>query len=117
MQIEQGLADELAELIETRLLGVPLDEQDLELEDDDWHTIIAALRQHEQMREALAESESDGWERGMIEAANICGSLAETTYDDADSFEAATGCEAVIRSNLNTHRRARAALNQDKPHD
>lgn len=30
-------------------------------------------------------------------AANICGSLAETTYDDADGFAAATGCEAEIR--------------------
>jgi hypothetical protein len=33
---------------------------------------------------------------GMIEAARICGSLAETTYDDADGFVAATGCEAAI---------------------
>jgi hypothetical protein len=34
--------------------------------------------------------------QGMIEAARICGSLAETTYDDADGFVAATGCEAAI---------------------
>ena len=33
---------------------------------------------------------------GMEAAAQICGSLAETTYDDADGFEAATGCEAAI---------------------
>lgn len=33
---------------------------------------------------------------GMEAAAQICGSLAETTYDDSDSFEAATGCEASI---------------------
>jgi hypothetical protein len=33
---------------------------------------------------------------GMEAAAQICGSLAETTYDDADAFEAATGCEASI---------------------
>jgi hypothetical protein len=33
---------------------------------------------------------------GMIEAARICGSLAETTYDDAEGFVAATGCEAAI---------------------
>jgi hypothetical protein len=33
---------------------------------------------------------------GMEAAAQICGSLAETTYDDSDSFEAATGCEAAI---------------------
>lgn len=33
---------------------------------------------------------------GMEAAAQICGSLAETTYDDSDGFEAATGCEAAI---------------------
>lgn len=33
---------------------------------------------------------------GMEAAAQICGSLAETTYDDADEFRAATGCEAAI---------------------
>lgn len=33
---------------------------------------------------------------GMEAAAQICGSLAETTYDDTDAFEAATGCEAAI---------------------
>lgn len=33
---------------------------------------------------------------GMEAAAQICGSLAETTYDDSDGFEAATGCEASI---------------------
>lgn len=35
---------------------------------------------------------------GMKAAAEICGSLAETTYDDTDAFEAATGCEAAIMS-------------------
>jgi hypothetical protein len=34
---------ELAKLIETRLLGVAPDDQDLALEDDDWRRIIAAL--------------------------------------------------------------------------
>lgn len=57
----------------------------------------------------VAEAEADGWEKGMREAANICGSLAETTYDDADAFEAATGCEAAIVSNLRAHQRSRAA--------
>lgn len=33
---------------------------------------------------------------GMKAAAEICGSLAETTYDDTDAFEAATGCEVAI---------------------
>ena len=34
--------------------------------------------------------------QGMEMAAMLCGSLAETTYDDADGFAAATGCEAAI---------------------
>lgn len=34
--------------------------------------------------------------KALREAANICGTLAETTYDSADGFEAATGCEAAI---------------------
>lgn len=55
----------------------------------------------------MSEKESDGWERGMRDAANICGSLAETTYDDADAFEAATGCEAAIQSDLRMHKAAR----------
>lgn len=52
-------------------------------------------------------AEANGWERGMRDAANICGSLAETTYDDADAFEAATGCEAAIISDLRAHQRSR----------
>jgi len=35
---------------------------------------------------------------GMEAAAQICGTLAETTYDDSDGFAAATGCEAAIMS-------------------
>ena len=38
------------------------------------------------------------------EAADICGTLAETTYDDADGFEAALGCEAAIRRRAKPHR-------------
>lgn len=56
----------------------------------------------------VAEAEADGWERGMRDAANICGSLAETTYDDADGFQAATGCEAAIWQDLRLHRANRA---------
>jgi len=55
----------------------------------------------------VTERESDGWERGMRDAANICGTLSETTYDDADSFEAATGCEAAIRADMVIHKKAR----------
>jgi len=42
------------------------------------------------------ESPRTAHAQGMIEAARICGSLAETTYDDAEGFVAATGCEAAI---------------------
>ena len=37
------------------------------------------------------------------EAADICGTLAETTYDDADGFEAVLGCEAAIRRRAKSH--------------
>lgn len=47
--------------------------------------------------------EALGWERGMRDAANICAALAETTFDDADAFEAATGCEAAIINDLRMH--------------
>ncbi len=45
---------------------------------------------------------------GMEAAAEICGSLAETTYDDADGFEAATGCEATIMRVVKEQRREQA---------
>lgn len=64
----------------------------------------------EKLEAALRDAESDGWERGMRDAATICATLAETTYDDADSFEAATGCEAAIESDICIHQRARTAL-------
>ena len=37
-------AKDLADLIETRLLGIEPDEQDVVLEDSDWRVIVAALR-------------------------------------------------------------------------
>ncbi len=45
---------------------------------------------------------------GMQAAAEICGSLAELEYDDADGFEAATGCEAAIMRCVKEQRRAQA---------
>ena len=44
----------------------------------------------------LTKAYTDGYKAGMMRAAIICGTLAETTYDDADGFMAATGCEASI---------------------
>jgi hypothetical protein len=46
--------------------------------------------------QAFAAHRRTAHAQGMIEAARICGSLAETTYDDAEGFVAATGCEAAI---------------------
>ena len=40
----------------------------------------------------------------LEEAANICGTLAETTYDEADGFMAVLGCEAAIRALAQSHR-------------
>lgn len=73
---------------------------------------ITALRQRVAQHEAdkaaaVAEAKKLGWARGMRNAANICGSLAETTFDDADGFKAATGCEAAIIR----------AIGKDRPHD
>ena len=101
MQTEQtqGLAEELAELIETRLLGVPLDEQDLELENDDWHTILTALRQHEQMREALIEAQVTlAHARVFIGSREKMHPVGQSLYDET-------------KAKIDT------ALNKDKPHD
>lgn len=43
-QPEAGEAVALADLIETRLLGVRPDDQDLALEDHDWRLILQSLR-------------------------------------------------------------------------
>lgn len=40
----------------------------------------------------------------LEEAANICGTLAETTYDEADGFMAVLGCEAAIRALAQSNR-------------
>ena len=67
--------------------------------------ILPILRRKRTAAHAAGEAKGRADERaenyktftdGMEAAAQICGSLAETTYDDADAFEAATGCEAAI---------------------
>jgi len=58
-----------------------------------------------------AELQAAGWAAGMQDAANICGSLAGTTFDDADGFAAATGCEAAIVARI---ARANAALSDPR---
>ena len=63
--------DDLARLIETRLLGVRPDSQDLQLEDHDWERIIAALSRRapavmtpmEELREQAAKI-ARGWPKG-----------------------------------------------------
>jgi hypothetical protein len=49
---------------------------------------------------------------GMEAAAQICGTLAEVEYDDADGFQAATGCEAAIMRVVN-EQRTEQALNAE----
>lgn len=77
------------------------------------HRVATAQALEARVRELEVEkyaSFTDGMEAG----AQICGSLAETTYDDTDAFEAATGCEAAIMKVVKQQRKeqseARAAL-------
>lgn len=53
---------------------------------------------YESLCTVLAAHRLLGQRQGIEMAANVCGTLAETTYDDTDGFEAATGCEAAIRN-------------------
>lgn len=71
-------------------------------------TIAALVAEVRRLDRANYASFTDG----MQAAAEICGSMAETEYDDADSFEAATGCEAAIMRVVKEQRaeQARAAL-------
>jgi len=63
----------------------------------DLRMIIAAAEGSETRDDAMV---TFGERSGLLRAAMICGSLAETTYDDSDGFAAATGCEAAIRAHL-----------------
>jgi len=60
--------------------------------------------------ERLREENYRAFTDGMEAAAQICGSLAEVEYDDADGFDAATGCEAAIMRVVKDQRREQAAL-------
>ncbi len=51
---------------------------------------------------------------GLEAAAEICGSLAETKYDDSDGFEAATGCEAAIMAVVKQQRVDQRRANSGK---
>lgn len=84
--------------------------------------LMAEAADHIEALEArIAELEGEKYKAftdGLEAAAEICGSMAETTYDDTDAFEAATGCESAIMQVVKDQRReqaqARAALNQEK---
>lgn len=52
----------------------------------------------QQLLEAVARHRLAGVKAGLDTAANLCGALAETTYDSADAFDAAVGCESFIRA-------------------
>lgn len=61
--------------------------------------IEALAAENERLRAEIArlrEADYKSFTDGMEAAAQICGTLAEVEYDDADAFEAATGCEAAI---------------------
>jgi hypothetical protein len=64
----------------------------------------------------LVEANYKAFTDGMEAAAQICGSLAEVEYDDADGFEAATGCEAAIMRVVK-EQRTEQALNKDTTND
>jgi hypothetical protein len=70
--------------------------------------VIELEAENKRLREANYKAFTDGMEA----AAQICGTLAEVEYDDADGFEAATGCEAAIMRVVKEQRteQARAAL-------
>lgn len=89
-----------------------------ECPDDDARLIVECvnalpdLLDHIETLEArIAELEGEKYEAftdGLEAAAEICGSMAETTYDDADAFEAATGCESAIMQVIKDQRREQA---------
>lgn len=58
--------EKLAALIETWLLGVPADSQDLELEDHDWQLIIAALRTPQAGDELASLPVDSGMDRDTV---------------------------------------------------
>lgn len=70
------------------------------------HVINAAIDLLERMEAAgSADPAYVSFTDGMQAAAEICGTLAETTYDDSDGFAAATGCEAAIMRVVRQQRR------------
>jgi hypothetical protein len=66
------------------------------------------VEENARLRKASYKAFTDGMEA----AAQICGTLAEVEYDDADGFEAATGCEAAIMRVVN-EQRTEQALNKE----
>jgi len=89
--------------------------------DIDAVTVVLSEAIDRMQERVLAETERANAEsykqftNGMEAAAEICGSLAETTYDDSDAFEAATGCEASIMLVVREQRKEQAAI-RETPH-
>ena len=81
------------------------------------HGLEAAIQSLTAERDAALAANYKSFTDGMETAAQICGSLAETTYDDTDAFEAATGCEASIMGVVKQQRaeQPRALLEGSKP--
>lgn len=104
------LLDEIAEAISDTL-------------DMDWQpswaapNIMALINRERAAAHAAGRAENyKTFTDGMEAAAQICGSLAETTYDDADAFEAATGCEAAIMRVVKDQRKEQADAIQRGQH-
>ena len=81
----------------------------------DWTVLpplAARVIELEAENKRLREENYKAFTDGMEAAAQICGSLAEVEYDDADGFEAATGCEEAIMRVVREQytEQARAAL-------
>ena len=74
--------------------------------------LAARVLELEAKNARLREANHKAFTDGMEAAAQICGSLAEVEYDDADGFEAATGCEAAIMRVVN-EQRTEQALNKE----
>ena len=74
--------------------------------------LAARVLELEADNKRLREANYKAFTDGMEAAAQICGSLAEVEYDDADGFEAATGCEAAIMRVVK-EQRTEQALNKE----
>lgn len=80
----EGLVGEIIKIIETRLLGVPHDDQDVMLEDCDWEVILTALRaDHGELREALQNLTGSCLKTYEASGQSVLIAPAQDAYDEA----------------------------------